>query len=312
LEERRDEQTKIARTRRSNCGSVNRLSELGKIDVGLYRFPSRSRTIGACLYLHSCSAEDGWQFECSTQSDWQAFNDWITTSPSDYTVSAPFAVHGLPAQDYWSAAYAKQNQPDRGSFDQRPGAPEDNMWFAEQDTELGAFIHGFQSIWLPAALLESDRQERFAEVLFAATRHWSVALHFNKGLAGTNAADVAAARDTAMNPAALTAFALAIIAGADAAAYADLYSAPRDLATARRNASDIGKAADELRSIVPNPGSYVSESNYFERDWQRSFWGQNYPRLRAVKVKYDPAGLFFVHQGVGSEEWSADGFTRLA
>jgi hypothetical protein len=30
-----------------------------------------------------------------------------------------------------------------------------------------------------------------------------------------------------------------------------------------------------------------------------------------VKAKYDPTGLFFVHHGVGSEEWSADGFTRL-
>ena len=32
--------------------------------------------------------------------------------------------------------------------------------------------------------------------------------------------------------------------------------------------------------------------------------------LRAIKKKYDPTGLFFVHHGVGSEEWSADGFTR--
>lgn len=34
-------------------------------------------------------------------------------------------------------------------------------------------------------------------------------------------------------------------------------------------------------------------------------------RLAAVKRKYDPDGLFFVHHGVNSEEWSADGFTRV-
>ena len=34
-------------------------------------------------------------------------------------------------------------------------------------------------------------------------------------------------------------------------------------------------------------------------------------RLAAVKKKYDPTGLLFVHHGVGSEEWSADGFTRV-
>ncbi|HTG18895.1 MAG TPA: BBE domain-containing protein [Reyranella sp.] len=38
----------------------------------------------------------------------------------------------------------------------------------------------------------------------------------------------------------------------------------------------------------------------------------NYARLLAVKTKYDPSGLFFVHHGVGSEAWSADGFTKLA
>jgi len=30
--------------------------------------------------------------------------------------------------------------------------------------------------------------------------------------------------------------------------------------------------------------------------------------LQAVKAKYDPDGLFFVHHGVGSEDWSEDGF----
>jgi FAD/FMN-containing dehydrogenase len=135
--------------------------------------------------------------------------------------------------------------------------------------------------------------------------------HFNKGLGGTNAAEVAAAKDTAMNPAVLDAFALAIIAGGNLAAYADLLGHPSDLARAREDAAAISRAGDELRKVVPNAGSYVSESNYFERNWQRSFWGSNYPRLLAVKQKYDPEGLFFVHHGVGGENWSADGFTRI-
>jgi FAD/FMN-containing dehydrogenase len=71
------------------------------------------------------------------------------------------------------------------------------------------------------------------------------------------------------------------------------------------------QAMDELLKVAANAGSYVSESDFFERSWQQSFWGSNYPRLAAVKKKYDPAGLFFVHHGVGSEEWSNDGFTRL-
>jgi FAD/FMN-containing dehydrogenase len=39
--------------------------------------------------------------------------------------------------------------------------------------------------------------------------------------------------------------------------------------------------------------------------------GANYSRLRTIKQQYDPDGLFIVHHGVGSEDWSADGFQRL-
>ena len=49
-----------------------------------------------------------------------------------------------------------------------------------------------------------------------------------------------------------------------------------------------------------------------DQHWQKSFWGSNYPRLRQIKDKYDPDGLFFVHHGVGSEDWSADGFEKLS
>ena len=46
-------------------------------------------------------------------------------------------------------------------------------------------------------------------------------------------------------------------------------------------------------------------------DWRRRSFGPNYPRLLEIKRRYDPDGLFFTHHGIGSEEWSPDGFTRL-
>jgi hypothetical protein len=67
----------------------------------------------------------------------------------------------------------------------------------------------------------------------------------------------------------------------------------------------------ELRRIAPNAGAYVSESNYFQPDWPTAFWGSNYPKLAQVKKRYDPDGLFYMWHGVGSGEWSEDGFTRL-
>jgi FAD/FMN-containing dehydrogenase len=134
---------------------------------------------------------------------------------------------------------------------------------------------------------------------------------FRQGLAGAPAKAVAAAKDTATNPAVQRAFALAIIAALSARTYPGVAGHQPDLAQARQQGDAVARAMDELRKVAPNPGSYVSESNFFEPDWQHSFWGDNYPRLLAVKAKYDPTGLFFVHHGVGSEDWSADGFVRL-
>ncbi len=173
---------------------------------------------------------------------WRPFTDWIAAAPRDFTVTAPFQFSVKPAQDWWNAAVLKANQSGRAFFDPRRGAADNNVWLAEQNTELGVFMHGYQSMWLPASLLSSGRQQqRLADALFAATRHWAVALHFNKGLAGASVADIAAAKDTAMNPAVLTAFALAIIAGGDPGAYAAVLNGTVDLAAARKNAGAIAR-----------------------------------------------------------------------
>jgi hypothetical protein len=139
-----------------------------------------------------------------------------------------------------------------------------------------------------------------------------VSLHVNKGLAGAPAEAVAAAKDTAVNPAVLDAFALVICGAQGPPAYPGIRGHEPDAVLARQSAQAVGRAMDELRELVPDAGSYVSESNFFTPDWQRAFWGSNYARLLAVKERYDPDGLFFVHHGVGSERWSADGFTKLA
>jgi FAD/FMN-containing dehydrogenase len=133
----------------------------------------------------------------------------------------------------------------------------------------------------------------------------------NKGLAGAPPQVIDAARDTATNPAFLKAFALAIIGAEGPPAYPGIAGHEPDVAEARSDARGIQQAMAELRKVVPDFASYVSESNFFEKQWQRAFWGDNYPRLLKVKTKYDPEGLFVVHHGVGSEAWSDDGFTRV-
>ena len=86
------------------------------------------------------------------------------------------------------------------------------------------------------------------------------------------------------------AFALAIIAGEGPPAFPGLAGHEPNLAAARRDAARINQAMAELRKVAPDGGAYVAESSYFQTDWQKSYWGPNYPRLLAVKQRYDPDG----------------------
>ncbi len=268
---------------------------------------------------------------------WQPFLDWVAHSPHACSIEGRVVIGSVSARSWWDVQWWKEHWPeivfpdsngnpligllDYGlvhlirqpvlEFDRRPGAGPDNAWWKGDGGQVGWFIWGFESLWLPASLLENGAQERLADALFASSRYSSVELHFNKGLAGAPPEAIAGAKDTAMNPAVLTAFALAIAADGQQPAYPGIPGHEPSVVAGRQASARIDRCMSQLRALVPNPGSYVSESSYFENGWQQSYWGSNYPRLAEIKRKYDPYGLFFVHNGVGSEQWSADGFTKL-
>jgi FAD/FMN-containing dehydrogenase len=242
---------------------------------------------------------------------WRPFFEAIAGQPDDFAVVQPPVVAAVPARNFWNTAWMKANAPDLLLGDDRPGAPDGDVFWRSNLNEAGWYLHAYESVWLPETLIDPASQPRLVDALFAGSRRWRIGLHFNKGLAGGPAENRTAARDAATNPAAADAFALAISAAEGPPAFPGIAGHEPDPAVARRNAGNVAAAMDPLRRLVPDHGSYVSESSFFEADWRGAFWGVNYPRLRAIKDRYDPEGLFFVHHGVGSEDWSPDGFTRL-
>jgi len=265
---------------------------------------------------------------------WQPFLDWVARSPDSYSVGR-VVIGSIPARRWWDVQWWKEHWPEIAfpregllhgllddvlvhvmqpvlDFDSRPGAGSNNAWWKGDGEQVAQFLWGYESLWLPASLLENDaQQQRLADALFASSRYLGVGLHFNKGLAGAPPDAIAGAKDTAMNPAVLTAFALAIAAAGQGPAYPGIPGHEPSVVKGRIAAERVDRCMDQLRAVAGEAGAYVSESSYFEQGWQQSYWGSNYPRLAEIKRKYDPDGLFFVHNGVGSEQWSADGFTKL-
>ena len=61
-----------------------------------------------------------------------------------------------------------------------------------------------------------------------------------------------------------------------------------------------------LEELAPESGAYGNEANPWTEDWQEAFWGENYPRLLAIKQKYDPDELLMCFKCVGFDDKTMD------
>jgi FAD/FMN-containing dehydrogenase len=229
---------------------------------------------------------------------WAPLFAWVRARPADYTLADP-QVLALPARDFWNADVLEPT----GLIvrDDRPGAPEGYFYWAVDTGQVGQVLHAYQSTWLSQGLLDPDRRPALVDALTRASQIKSVALHCNKGLAGAPANVLGWTRDTAMNPAVLDSFALAIASANEPPAYPGIPGHEPDVAQGRRDARVVAAAMAPLNALTDRPASYLSETDYFQDDWQAAFWGDHYARLTQVKDRYDPGGLFSVHHGVGTK-----------
>jgi FAD/FMN-containing dehydrogenase len=238
--------------------------------------------------------------KAEAERTWAPLFDWVEARPADYTLADPQVLE-VPAQDFWNADVLEVGAPGLIVRDDRPGAPEGQFYYAVDARQVGQVLHAYESTWLSQRLLEPGRRPALANALIRASQLRSVALHTNKGLAGAPAKVLGWTRDTAMNPAVLDAFALAIASANEGPAYPGIPGHEPDVAQGRRDARVVAAAMAPLQALAERPASYLSETDYFQEDWQASFWGDHYARLTRVKDRYDPGGLFSVHHGVGTE-----------
>lgn len=253
---------------------------------------TRSNTLEIDMLFQGLTPEDA-------DAAWRPFIDFVGANPGDYEETYPLRVIPVPARHYWDADWLAANLPaDTISRDTRPAASRGAYWWHGDGEQVGAYWLGYQSMWLPASLLDAGNRDALAQAWFAASRHWSVAFHFNKGLAGAPAEAIAASRDTATNPQMLSAFALAITASSADPAYPG-QPVPA-MTRARDRARAIASAIGELRQVAPDAGTYVNECDFHQENWREAFWGSNAARLEAIKRRYDDQHLFTVHHGIGS------------
>ncbi|KAH3908845.1 hypothetical protein HBI56_072120 [Parastagonospora nodorum] len=94
------------------------------------------------------------------------------------------------------------------------------------------------------------------------------------------------------------------------------WSVPEEVMVKRR--MDLANVVHPaIERVTVGGGAYLNEADplvYSQGDhkkWQEAFYGGNYARLREVKKKWDPKGVFYAHTAVGSEDWVTDIEGRL-
>ena len=80
-----------------------------------------------------------------------------------------------------------------------------------------------------------------------------------------------------------------------------------DAAGQATETADLKTYTAALKTLAPNTGAYMSEADPTEPQWQQTFWGVNYLPLLAIKIKYDPQGVFWCTPCVGHELWTVTG-----
>lgn len=235
--------------------------------------------------------------EAQIRDSWKPFVDWVRARPADYRLEPEPLFIAIPGRRFWDPDYLK-TLPGLVLQDPRPGASPDNIFWASNLGEAGQVLHAYQSAWLSRDLLKPDRRDALVDALVAASSEWSITLHTNKGLAGGSRYALESTAATATSPEVLDAFALVICAADAPPAWPGIAGHEPDVAQGRKEAAAVTRAMQPIRAIAPGAGAYVSEADYFQKDWQRSYWGEHYSRLAAIKRRYDPQNLFHGHQTV--------------
>jgi hypothetical protein len=65
-------------------------------------------------------------------------------SPEDFTLIWPLGSHVGNARSWWEV----EGNPSM-IRDMREGAPKDHGWWQGDQEQVGMFLHGFESMWLP-------------------------------------------------------------------------------------------------------------------------------------------------------------------
>ena len=84
---------------------------------------------------------------------WRPFFERVAAAPREFEFVSPPRIGAVPARRFWDTTFLRQ-APGIVVADDRPNATVSNVFWAADAGQVGQFLHGYQSTWLPSALLQ--------------------------------------------------------------------------------------------------------------------------------------------------------------
>ena len=84
---------------------------------------------------------------------WRPFFGWVSSQSEDLSLEGEPMIIAAPARNFWNPEFLRQ-LPGLVLADDRPDAPEGNVFWASNLGEAGQVVHGYRSAWIPASFLQ--------------------------------------------------------------------------------------------------------------------------------------------------------------
>jgi FAD/FMN-containing dehydrogenase len=236
---------------------------------------------------------------------WQPMHEWVRQHATDYSIKMNVLM--IPPQKMWNVDFWLKNRPDLVTINKAKGAKKGEYWWTPDAGQVSWYIYNYESWWLPQRVFSDSAIKKTSETIFNASRIWRVSFHNNKALAGASIDAIKRGKKTSVHPGVGDAATLVIMSAHAKDVYPGVKGKEVDEKAGKKAAKRVHQAIELFMQLAPEGGAYHNEASYFQKNWQKAFWGSNYDRLYKIKQKYDPLGLFYCHHCVGSELWETGG-----
>ncbi len=240
---------------------------------------------------------------------WAPFKKWIEMQPGPYQLTDK--LWEIPPQKLWDLSFWQTHHPELIHINEQNGLNTGQYWWQPNQHEVFNYWYTYQSWWIPKKLFDTRHIDTLTQLIFQASKVGHATLHLNKGLAGASEKAIHRTLETSFHPAVVDATALLIMSASEKDVYLGVKGKEPDKALAKQKSQEISSVLNAFQNIAPQAGTYANEADYFMPNWQDAFWGKHYERLKHIKNKYDPDGLFYCHHCVGSELYDKQGVCRI-